>query len=129
MDCSSIGKHIREYRNMKGLSQEEMAERAELSNNFISMFERGEKKPSIESLIKNTNILEIPSDFLLADVLNTGYRVKSSILTEKIERLSQNSKKIVFDVLETLIKICNNGYDFTEYFKSILFFLNIYILY
>ena len=107
---------------MKGLSQEEMAERAELSNNFISMLERGEKKPSIESLIKNTNILEIPSDFLLADVLNTGYRVKSSILTEKIERLSQNSKKIVFDVLETLIKICNNGYDFTEYFKSILFF-------
>ena len=44
---------------MKGLRQEEMAERAELSNNFISMFERGEKKPSIESLIKNTNILEI----------------------------------------------------------------------
>ncbi|MDE6384624.1 MAG: helix-turn-helix transcriptional regulator [Eubacterium sp.] len=104
MDYSSIGIHIREYRNMKGLSQEEMAERAELSNNFISMLERGEKKPSIESLIKITNILEIPSDFLLADVLNTGYKVKSSMLSEKIEGLSQSSKKIVFEVLETLIK-------------------------
>lgn len=46
-----IGKKIRELRICKGLTQEELADRAELSKGFISQLERDLTSPSITTLI------------------------------------------------------------------------------
>jgi len=46
-----IGKKIRELRMQKGLTQEELADRAELSKGFISQLERDLTSPSIATLI------------------------------------------------------------------------------
>ncbi|MGM9593380.1 MAG: helix-turn-helix domain-containing protein [Candidatus Onthomonas sp.] len=46
-----IGKKIRELRIRKGLTQEELADRSELSKGFISQLERDLTSPSITTLI------------------------------------------------------------------------------
>ncbi|RZT02490.1 XRE family transcriptional regulator [Cuneatibacter caecimuris] len=46
-----IGKKIRELRVRKGLTQEELADRAELSKGFISQLERDLTSPSIATLL------------------------------------------------------------------------------
>lgn len=46
-----IGKKIRELRIRKGLTQEELADRSELSKGFISQLERDLTSPSIATLI------------------------------------------------------------------------------
>lgn len=46
-----IGNKIRELRMLKGLTQEELADRAELSKGFISQVERDLTSPSIATLI------------------------------------------------------------------------------
>ena len=46
-----IGSKIRELRIAKGLTQEELADRAELSKGFISQVERDLTSPSIATLI------------------------------------------------------------------------------
>ncbi len=46
-----IGNKIKELRNQKGLTQEELADRAELSKGFISQLERDLTSPSIATLI------------------------------------------------------------------------------
>ncbi len=46
-----IGKKIKELRVTKGLTQEELADRAELSKGFISQLERDLTSPSIATLI------------------------------------------------------------------------------
>ena len=51
MNLNSIGKNIRKYRTAKGLRQEDIAERAGLSTNYVGMIERGEKIPSLETFI------------------------------------------------------------------------------
>ena len=50
-----IGKKIRELRIQIGLTQEELADRAELSKGFISQVERNLTSPSIATL---TDILQ-----------------------------------------------------------------------
>ena len=50
MDLKSIGKNIRLFRQEKKLRQEDLAEKAELSTNYIGMIERGEKALSLDSL-------------------------------------------------------------------------------
>ena len=47
----SIGKKIKELRVLKGLTQEELADRAELSKGFISQVERDLTSPSIATLM------------------------------------------------------------------------------
>ena len=46
-----IGHKIRQLRNLKGLTQKELADRTELSKGFISQVERNHTSPSIATLI------------------------------------------------------------------------------
>lgn len=47
MKLATIGKNVRKYRLMKKLRQEDLAEKAGLTTNYIGMVERGEKIPSL----------------------------------------------------------------------------------
>ena len=51
-----IGKKIKDLRIAKGLTQEELADRSELSKGFISQLERDLTSPSIATL---TDILQV----------------------------------------------------------------------
>lgn len=68
MEYNSIGKNMKIYRMKKNLKQDELAELMDLSVNYISMLERGDKLPSIETLIKLVNILDVSADVLLSGV-------------------------------------------------------------
>ena len=46
-----IGAKVKELRTLKGLTQEELADRAELSKGFISQLERDLTSPSIATLM------------------------------------------------------------------------------
>ena len=47
----NIGSKIRNLRSQKGLTQEELADRCELSKGFISQLERDLTSPSIATLV------------------------------------------------------------------------------
>lgn len=106
MQSKKIGNNIRKYRHKRKMRQEDLAEKADLSVTYIGMVERGEKTLSMDSFLRIANVLGVSSDMLLADVLETGYVIKASLLTEKLEKLSKKDRDMVFDMVETLLKHC-----------------------
>lgn len=104
MNYYSIGKNIRKYRIQRKLRQEDLAEMTELSTNYISMIERGEKIPSLLTLLTIINSLGVSADMILCDVLDTGYTVKNSLLAEKLEKLSPEERSKIYDVIDTMIR-------------------------
>jgi len=104
MNTASIGKRIRKYREAKGWRQEDFAERIGLSVTYTGMIERGEKVPKLETFITIANALEVSADLLLADVLSTGYNVKSSEMTEEISSLSPSERDRIYSVVNAMIK-------------------------
>ena len=104
MKYQSIGRNIRKYRLERKLKQDELAEKAGLSSNYIGMVERGEKVPSIETLISILNSLDVSADMVLCDELSCGYRMKSNLLYEKIAKLSKKNQQTVFAVIESLVE-------------------------
>ncbi|MCX4275427.1 MAG: helix-turn-helix transcriptional regulator [Candidatus Gastranaerophilales bacterium] len=52
-----IGKNIRKYRLLKGLSQERLSEIISANDKFIGHVERVERTPSLKKLIKIAQIL------------------------------------------------------------------------
>lgn len=87
MKLDTIGKNIRKFREIKKLRQEDLAEKTDLTTNYIGMIERGEKIPSLETFINILNSLGVSADMVLSDVLDNGYTVKDSLLNEKLENL------------------------------------------
>ena len=104
MKLDSIGKNIRKFRLAGKLSQEDLAEKTDLTTNYIGMVERGEKIPSLETFIKIVNALGVSSDMVLTDVLETGYTVKNSMLNEKLEKLVPEDRNRIYEVIDTLVK-------------------------
>ena len=62
-----FGKAIRRRRRELDLSQEELAERAELHRTYISNIERGELNPSLETMEKLVKALNITVSDLFAN--------------------------------------------------------------
>lgn len=60
-----IAEKIRKIRKEKGMSQEELAFKAGLNRAYVGYIERGEKKPSVDTLSKLAIALKIKlSEFL-----------------------------------------------------------------
>ena len=59
-----LGERIRNIRQKKGLSQEELAFKINSARNFIGCIERGEKSPTIYTLYKISLILNTTIDAL-----------------------------------------------------------------
>ena len=104
MEFESIGRNIRKFRLLKKLRQEDLAEQAGLSTNYIGALERGEKLPSLEALVCIINALGVSADMVMSEVLLTGYEVKNSLLNEKLEKLSANDRARIYDVIDVLMR-------------------------
>ena len=66
MGLENLGKRIREERLKKGLTQEQLAEKVDISLNFMSLIENG-KNMSVQTLINLADALDVSIDYLLND--------------------------------------------------------------
>lgn len=104
MKLDTIGKNIRKFREIKKLRQEDLAEKTDLTTNYIGMIERGEKIPSLETFINILNSLGVSADMVLSDVLDNGYKVKDSLLNEKLEKFVPEDRNRIYEVIDTMMK-------------------------
>lgn len=104
MKLDTIGKNIRKFREIKKLRQEDLAEKTDLTTNYIGMIERGEKIPSLETFINILNSLGVSADMVLSDVLDNGYKVKDSLLNEKLEKLVPEDRNRIYEVIDMMMK-------------------------
>lgn len=100
----SIGQRIQQHRKAKGLTQEQLAEKLGCTPNHISAIERGFYGPKLEFLVHIMNILECSADDIFVDVLNSGYRIRSAQLSDRLEKLNPDERERILDVLETMLK-------------------------
>ncbi|MGN0507398.1 MAG: helix-turn-helix domain-containing protein [Lachnospiraceae bacterium] len=107
----NIGAKIRELRVQKGLTQEELADRAELSKGFISQLERDITSPSIATLVDvlqclGTNLEEFFSGTSSEQVVfkkSDYFEKEDEELKNKIEWIIPNAQKNMMEpILLTL---------------------------
>jgi len=70
----AFGKVLRELRLKKGLSQEQLGFEADLRRTYVSILELGQQQPSLTTLLKLANALNIKASQLMAlleEKLNT----------------------------------------------------------
>ena len=63
-----LGAAIRHYRKRVNLTQEKLAERADLNPKYLGEIERGEKIISIEALLRIAKAVRVPIRSFFADI-------------------------------------------------------------
>lgn len=99
-----VGKRIKEQRKKNKLTQEQLSEKLGISKNHLSAIERGVYRVQIETLVMIINCLGCTADDLFCDVIDKGYMIKSSRLSEKIEKLSPEEQSRILAVVDTLVE-------------------------
>ena len=96
-----IGNRITELRKRLGWTQEELAEIADLTPQFVSYAESGKRAMRPENLLKLSKALNVSADYLL-----TGEIIDKDllILSDKIKQLAPSQIRII----ENIVDQCND---------------------
>lgn len=100
-----IGERIRAKRKERGLSQEELAERANIHPTYIGQLERGEKSATVDSLEKITAALEITFEELFSHLQpSTSFRDNTTLcrIVNKLNVIGEENQKVVLDIINAL---------------------------
>ena len=98
MNYYEIGQQIRKIRKAHGLSQEQLAERVNISTTHMSHIETGNTKLSLPVLVDIAAILEVRTDDLLNNSTpNTGTAL--SEIASILESCTAQQAKVIADVV------------------------------
>lgn len=109
----TMGHIAREARHARGLTQEQVAEKLQVSSEFYSRIERGVAHPSLETLLRMADVLGVTVDALLGlDAARPAFQVASPQdppavrrLGEALERLRPSTVRLVRGILSELEQV------------------------
>ncbi len=82
-----IGSRIKELRKARGLSQEKLSERAEITPNYLSRLERGTENPTLDTLIKLGDALGVE----MWEIFDFGHIANRKNLKEALSKLARET--------------------------------------
>ncbi len=97
-----VGQRILERRKSLGLTQEALAEKADVTTQFVSYAESGKRAMRPENLLKLSTALGVSTDYLL-----TGEVVDKDllILSDKLRALSPEQLRVVEKIIDGCIAL------------------------
>lgn len=99
VDYAAIGRRIRQYRLERDLSQEVLSEKSDVTPAHFSHIERGNTKPSLPTLIRIANALEISIDDLLCDNVEKSRHVRVRDVDRLLEDCTPQEIKALTEIL------------------------------
>ena len=100
IDQKAFGKKIRDARKSMKLTQFELAEKINVSQNFLGDIERGLKLPSVPKLIVLSNVLNLSLDSMFAASLITPI--------EEPKEIYYTDKQLL--VIKKIIEMINDNF-------------------
>ncbi|MFZ2588128.1 helix-turn-helix domain-containing protein [Paucilactobacillus nenjiangensis] len=97
----SFGIRLKELRNSKHMSQEELGKFLNVGKSSISSYENGTREPSKESIVKIAEIFGVTTDYLLGNSNVPAWATNSDVMDLQ-------------DFLDGNVNMAYNGEDLTE---------------
>ena len=95
---------LRAARELRDLSQSDLARRAGLQASAVSHFETGARKPAFDNLKRLADALDVTTDYLLGRVRDPAGLAGADKLHRHLERLRGEDRDIAEHLIETLAR-------------------------
>ena len=100
-----LGERISRIRLEENLSQEQLAERVNLSREYINRIEASERSPSLQVLVDIANSLHVTADDLLVDSLEHTASTTQSALHRLLLDCNCTEEQIIIATAQEIKKI------------------------
>lgn len=104
IDYSAVGKRISLIRKNRGMTQEQLAEKAELSNIYISHIENSRSIPSLETLMKLCSALDITPDEVLLGTKQDMENYLQSDIQKKLILCTPKERRMVSRFIDLILE-------------------------
>ena len=99
-----IGKRIIERRKKLGLTQEALAEKGDMTTQFVSYAESGKRAMRPENLLKISSALGVSADYILTgEIVDKDYL----LLSDKMRKLTPFQLRLI----ENIVDECNSLFN------------------
>ncbi len=100
-----IGQRIIERRKKLGLTQEALAEKGDMTTQFVSYAEAGKRAMRPENLKKISTALGVSADYLLTgDIVDKDML----ILSDKMRKLTPSQLRVVENIIDECLALYNS---------------------
>ena len=86
-----------------GLTQEQLAEKAGISSNYVSIMERGIRSATLDIFVPVCNALEVSADQLLQDVVNGAVLTSTNELADILRNQPTDVQRTVIRAAKAII--------------------------
>ena len=97
VNLKEIGNRIQSLRKQRGLTQEELADKMNVSIQMVSNLERGNKAIRIDNLVNLCQILDASADYILTGVGNAS---DLNAFTKRFSQLSCRDQKMFNNLID-----------------------------
>lgn len=88
---NGLGERLQEQRQLKNLSQKEVAKAINVSASIVSNYEKGERTPSLEILMALARLYQCSTDYLLGfEKMEKNRVLNISMLNDEQQKLLQH---------------------------------------
>lgn len=101
--CSNVGKRIRDIREGKGVSQNQLAKMAGLSQAGLSAVENTTKSPNLETLTRLAKALNVTIAYLVGEADKDNDQ-EVRMIARQIQDLTPHDKELLKGLIESMRK-------------------------
>lgn len=102
LDYSIIGERLKNARKEKHLTQEQLAEKIDVSIAFLSRIERGSSQINLKRLTQICEILEITEGDILNGASSKSTKYLNSEFATLLKNCSSEKQKLIYDIAKVI---------------------------
>ena len=123
MDREQVGLRIKLERTRQNLTQEQLAEKADISTSYLSAIERGKQSISLDYINRIAEALHIPVTDLMVHEPESRYGKKEPVTEYGMASLSPAERKRKMAELDEMIS-SRNDREFNLIYDEIMLFIS-----
>lgn len=102
LDYNIIGSRIRQARLAKNYTQEDLAEKIDISVAFLSRVERGDSHLNLKRLNQICGLLDVTEAYVLNGASNNSENYLDKEFSELLKNCSPEKQKLIYNVAKTI---------------------------
>jgi transcriptional regulator with XRE-family HTH domain len=99
-----IGLRIKALRSSQGMTQEQLSEKVDINPKYLSSIERGKENPTMDTLIRISNALEVDLGQIFAFVQIEDASKRKALAIELLNKATDDQSKLAVKILTSIIQ-------------------------
>jgi len=102
LDYNIIGSRIKQARLAKNYTQEDLAEKIDISVAFLSRVERGNSHINLKRLNQICNLLDVSESYVLTGASSNSQNYLDKEFAELLKNCSPEKQRLIYNVAKTI---------------------------